>query len=308
MIRDDVSRKVLMLERLKKELLKNNLDEINLDEDISLHDKLIKEFCLGKLDYFYDSNVFDNMNIKEKSVILKEVHKYQNLCFYDNNPEYWTDSVDSISVDDYSLITYQIFDNFEFLVKLYVIGGEDSLKLLSGFSKSKYQNKELSAVENIRRNFVNDEVLIEIFKNMSNEKSLFDVFSENEKNILLEYPEGVLYFYNDNGVKLVDPLFLSLELYFRMNGKSYDIDKREDFIRLSSKLTGFFNNEDGFDDTVMDMYYEYQQKLGINSSIDNEKIIDGLNRSELRDKWILQDESLLMNDDIPYINDNLKLL
>lgn len=298
---DEITRKIHNIDNLKQYVLNNYFEDLRLEEEIGLYDNLINHFFSSDLDDVYDNSLFDNMDKSSKKNVLEEVHKYQDLCFYEGNPEYWLDSCDSIPVEDYDLITYQLLDNFEFLMKLYLTGGRKSLDLLRDYNDSTYRDKNLSCVEDIRRNFVTDEVLFNVFDNMSNDNTMYDVFTKNEKNTLLEYPEGTLYFYGDDSIKITNPLFLSLEIYYRMNGKTYDISGRDDFLKVSSCLTGFFLNEDNFDNTIMDMFYEYQEKFGSVElpTIANDKIDNVINRNILRDKWIMQDEALLLDIDAP---------
>ena len=72
-------------------------------------------------------------------------------------------------------------------------------------------------------------------------------------------------------------------------------------MKVSSSLTGFFLNEDNFDNTIMDMFYEYQEKFGSTElpTIVSDKIDSVINRNILRDKWIMQDEALLLDIDAP---------
>lgn len=298
---EDVSKKFKVLENLKNAVLSNYLDEINIGEELDFYDNLVRHFVCGNLDDYFDSYVFDNMSNKTKKDILNVIHNYQNLCFYNDNPIYWIDSVSDIPVEDYNLIIYQLLDNFDFLIKMFIVGGEKSLKLFENYAKSKYRDRYLSAVESIRRNFVNDDILFEVFNDISDPDTMFDVFTDNEKNILLEYPEGVLYFYDNGEIKITDSLLLSLELYFRINGESYNLDNRSDFIQVASQLSGFFMNEDEFEKNVIDMFFEYQEKLGLDSHVvmNDEKILKGLNRDDLRDNWIIQNQSLLERFDNP---------
>lgn len=298
---DEITRKIHNIDNLKQYVLNNYFEDLRLEEEIGLYDDLIKHFFSSDLDDIYDNSLFDNMDKSSRKNVLEEAHKYQDLCFYDGNVNYWVDSCDSIPVEDYDLITYQLMDNFEFLIKLYLTGGKKSLDLLRDYNESIYRDKNLSCVEDIRRNFVTDEVLFNVFDNMSNDNTMYDVFTKNEKNTLLEYPEGTLYFYGDESIKITNPLFLSLEIYYRMNGKTYDISGRDDFLKVSSSFTGFFLNEDNFDNTIMDMFYEYQEKFGTIDAptIVSDKVDSVINRNILRDKWIMQDEALLLDIDAP---------
>ncbi len=297
---NEITRKVKSLETLKQYILKNYLEEINLDEELDLYNNLIKHFFLGHLDSVYDNELFDNMDIKTKSNILNIVHEYQNLCFYKDNYEYWLDSVDGVSIDDYNLIVYQLLDNFDFLIKLYLTGGQNSLELLNNFSNSKYRNEQLSVVEDVRRNFVSDEVLYNVFYNMSKENSDFSVFTKEEKNTLLEFAEGTLYLYSKDSVKIIDSIYLILEIYYRMNGSSYNINNKDDFSKVIGKIQGFFKNDDNFDMTIMNMYYEYQSKYTFNPNLDTSKV-ENVSKQELKDKWVITDQSLLLDVSSPMI-------
>ena len=290
---EDVTRKVHSLEKLKDTVIINYLSEVNLDNEIDIYDKLVKHFFNGDLDNYYDNSLFDNVSYDSKIDILNNVRKYSYLCFYNKDVNNWIDSVDGIPIEDYNLITYQLLDNFDFLLRLYLYGGEDSLKLLHDYSNSMFSNTDLSAVEDVKRNFVTDEVLFSTFKELSSSNSYFDVFTKNEKNALIRYAEGIIYFYDSDKIVINNPLALSLELYYRLNGESFDVSNKSD-ISIIANLTGFFKNEDNFYNNILDMFYDYQQLIGdkeINYS--NSSLTNNVTSSDLNTKWILTDTEIL---------------
>lgn len=290
---EDVTRKVHSLEKLKDTVIINYLSDVNLDNEIDIYDKLVKHFFNGDLDNYYDNSLFDNVSYDSKIDILNNVRKYSYLCFYNKDVNNWIDSVDGISIEDYNLITYQLLDNFDFLLRLYLYGGEDSLKLLDDYSNSMFSNTDLSAVEDVKRNFVTDEVLFSTFKELRSSNSYFDVFTKNEKNALIRYAEGIIYFYDSDKIVINNPLALSLELYYRLNGESFDVSNKSD-ISIIANLTGFFKNEDNFYNNILDMFYDYQQLIvdkEINYS--NSSLTNNVTSSDLNTKWILTDTEIL---------------
>ncbi|MBR6949352.1 MAG: hypothetical protein IKH54_04115 [Bacilli bacterium] len=290
---EDVTKKVHSLEKLKNTVITNYLSDIDIDNELDIYDKVVRHFFNGDLDNYYDNKLFDNVSYESKIDILNNVRKYNTLCFYNKDINNWLDSVDSIPIEDYNLITYQIVDNFDFLLRLYLYGGEDSLRLLDDYSNSNFANKDLCAVEDVKRNFVTDEILFSTFKELSSNNSYYDVFTKNEKNALIRYAEGTMYFYDNDKIVINSPLALLLELYYRLNGETYDISNKND-ISIIANLTGFFKNEDNFYNNVLDMFYDYQQLIvdkEINYS--NSGLTTDITLSDLNSKWILTDTEIL---------------
>lgn len=245
--------KIQRLEKLKNEVLVKYLDDIDVDQEMDLYDKLIEHFTSGDLDDIYENSELKDMSIEDKKKVLEVIHKYQNVVFYDKNPEYWIDSIDGIPVTDYNLITYQLLDNFDLLIRLYLKAGEESLKILNDFDKYEGYERSLSTIETIKRSFVNDEVLIEVFSKLTD---FYDIFTDNEVRTLINYAEGTLYYYEDSDIKITNPLDLGKDIYSRMN--TNPINESND---LKEVFHNFFLNEDGVHDAVEDMYYDYQEKL-----------------------------------------------
>ena len=290
---EDVTRKVHSLEILKSTVINNYLSDLDLDNELDIYDKVVRHFFSGDLDNYYDNKLFDNVSYDSKVDILNTVRKYSYLCFYNKNIDNWLDSADSIPIEDYNLITYQLIDNFDFLIRLYLYGGEDSLKLLDDYSNSNFPDANLSAVEDVKRNFVTDEILFSTVKELSSSNSYYDIFTKNEKNALIRYAEGTIYFYDQDKIIINNPLALSLELYYRLNGETYDVSNKND-VSIIANLTGFFKNEDNFYNNVLDMFYDYQQLIvdkEINYS--NSNVIDDISTSDLNNNWILTDHEIL---------------
>ena len=106
------------LTNLKQATLIKYLDEINLDEDLDLYDKMISHFTMGDLDEEFSSSYLNDKTKEEKKELMQLVHKYGYLCFKDENYDYWADSILNIPLSDCDFLCSQLFDNFNFLVKI----------------------------------------------------------------------------------------------------------------------------------------------------------------------------------------------
>ena len=133
--------KIQMLDKLKNEVLVKYLNDVDTDQEIDLYDKLIEHFISGELDNIYENSQLKDMNSEEKKKVLEVIHKYQNVIFYEKNPEYWLDSIDAVPVTDYNLITYLLLDNFDFLINLYLKTNEESLKILVAYDTCIFYEK-----------------------------------------------------------------------------------------------------------------------------------------------------------------------
>ena len=99
-------------EDLKNATILKYLDSVELDsESMDLCDKIIYYFCKGELDNEFYSSLLAVLSEEERKEILKLVHEYLDLCFYDGNSEYWIDSVEGIPLKDAQFICLKILDN-----------------------------------------------------------------------------------------------------------------------------------------------------------------------------------------------------
>ena len=199
-------------EDLKNVVLLRYLDNIELDEEsMNLCDKIIYYFCKGELDNEFYSSYLNGLSFEEKNKVMKLVHEYIDLCFYDGNSDYWIDSVEGIPLKDAQFICLKILDNVNFLVRLANKGGKNVLDFLRIFSDKESYN-ESSVVEYLRNSFRYDDVLENILLEMSKENSVYNVFDDKQKAILCSYPQGVLFFEGDGEVKYSNPALLSTRI------------------------------------------------------------------------------------------------
>lgn len=244
------------LQRLKDKLIDSYLEEINFDVDVDLYNRLVEHFVLGDLDDIYESMYLEDKTEEERKQILEIVHKYQDICFYNKNPNLWVESIDGVNLKDYPFIIYRLLENFDFLIRLYTSTNEESLKILEDYDQSPYYKKNLSIIESVKRNFINEDVLLKVLEQITRKDSNYSIFTENEIRTLLYYAEGVIYHIGEK-VELVDPLLLGFDIYSRMNSNSFLMINE---VNSKDILTNFFFNEDGFDRVVEDIFMEYHNK------------------------------------------------
>lgn len=216
-------------EDLKNATLLKYLDTVELDnESMDLCDKIILHFCKGELDNEFYSSLLTILSEEERKEILKLVHEYLDLCFYDGNSEYWIDSVEGIPLKDAQFICLKILDNINFLVKIALSGGRRALEFLRIFSDKEYYS-DSSVIEYLRNSFGYDDVLENIILEMSKEDSSFNVFDENQKAILCGSPQGVLFFEDDTEVKYSNPSLLATRISNILDGEEDDLYAFNDF-------------------------------------------------------------------------------
>ena len=246
------------LETLKKLTLEKYLDEIDdLNSEILLYDVMFHHLVKGDFADDYEFSALGGVKKEEKKEVMNLVKKYDDLCFYNGSVDFWSDSTETANISDYDFISYNLLDNYEFLMNLAKDGGEDvlddleKLKSVEGFNDS-------SVIEYLRNTFNNDEILFKTVLNMSSKQSLFKVFTDEQKALLLKYPEGVLYFYDKDAIRLVSPLFLAVEACNRM-GQEVSIQDREDIERAALDVTQKLRDADivEFGEVISDMSDDY---------------------------------------------------
>lgn len=216
-------------EDLKNATLLKYLDAINLDEEsMDLCDKIIYYFCKGDLDNEFYSSLLNDLNDDERKNILKLVHEYIGLCFYDGKSEYWIDSVEGIPLKDAQFICLKILDNINFLVRIAISGGKPALEFLKIFSDKEYYS-DSSVIEYLRNSFGYDNVLENIILEMSKDDSSYNVFDDNQKAVLCGSPQGVLFFEDENEVKYSNPALLATRINNILDGDEDDLYSYGDF-------------------------------------------------------------------------------
>lgn len=216
-------------EDLKNATILKYLDNIDLDEEsMDLCDKIIYYFCKGELDNEFYSSLLNGLSFDERSKVLKLVHEYIDLCFYDGNCEYWIDSVEGIPLKDAQFICLKILDNVNFLVRIALSGGRRSLEFLRIF-KDKESYADSSVIEYLRNSFGYDDVLENIILEMSKEESPYNVFDDKQKAILCGSPQGVLFFEGEGEVKYSNPSLLAARIENILDTDEEDINSFGDF-------------------------------------------------------------------------------
>ena len=223
---------VARIGELKDATIVLDLETMDTDNDLALYDSIFHCFARGDLDNQFESVVFDGMSEDDRVKLISLVGDYRGLCFYNGKAEYWLDSLEGVPITDSELITYSIFDNYDYLLELGKKGGKRVLEQLDRFSDSGYINS--SVVEYLRRSNVNDEVLESILLDMAREDSLYNIFSDEQKVLLLGNAFGNLYTYTQNGVEITSPIKLACGLYNKVLGKTVEItdENKEEVVKL----------------------------------------------------------------------------
>ncbi len=249
------------LETLRKLTLEKYLDEIeDLNNEMLLYDIMFHHLVVGDFSSDYEFPILSGSSKEEKKEILELMKKYGGLCFYNESADNWIDSIEALRTVDYELISARILDNYEFLMFVAKFGDEIALEELAKLKTIEGYN-DSSVIEFLRNTFCNDEVLFKILLNMSSKNSLFKVFTDEQKGTLLKYPEGVLYFYDNNSIKMVSPLFLAMEICNRQ-GDNVSIQDREDIERVCLDVTSKLReiSRDDFSEVIMDLSDNYVTK------------------------------------------------
>ena len=242
---------VARLRELKDAAIILDLETMDVEDDLALYDSIFHCFARGELDNQFESIVFDGMSEDDRVKLIDLVKDYRGLCFYNGKAEYWLDSLEHIAISDSELITYSIFDNYDYLLELGKKGGRRVLELLNAFQDSGYINS--SVVEYLRQSNVDDEVLETILLEMSREDSL--------------------YTYTEDGVEIKSPIKLACELYVDVMGEGFDLSGM-DSAKIFAILKTFLETSD-IDIPVANMSDEYvadQERTSAPNNIDVIKI------------------------------------
>ena len=208
-IADEVlAQQINRLSNLKNEIVIQYSDEIDYtgDREFIITDALFDHLTTGDLNGFYESPLLEEIDINEENKILNVVNKYANILFYDKQASSWFDSID-MALIDYDTIAIKLLSYYDFLIELYLKGGEKALKELSKYSD--YDGfDETSVVDSLISTFVNRETLEKIIIDMSVENGPYKEFDIDKKACLLKYPDGTLYYTDNDTVTYINPIEL----------------------------------------------------------------------------------------------------
>lgn len=292
------------LEKLKQETILRYIEIIDYDQELSLYDVMINRFVQGDFDDFFDTDVTKGMGSEEKKELFLLAREFVGLCFSNGDVDYWLDSLENMPITDPDLITYSIFDNFDYLLELAKDGGRNVLELLVSL-RACSDLRDTALVSYLRNTFIDDRVLSGVLFEMADSSSFYKIFTDEQKGILCNYPEGTLYAYDDDEIKITSPLILGVQIYNSVNEDNV-IDKIDE-ANLTSVLNTLkkFYREDEFDFedetlTLVDRYRDYVRKNDIKLGNEFSSIFFDTESDMIQDAWISGDENLGSMLDTPY--------
>lgn len=292
------------LEKLRQATLDKYTEIIDFDQELSLYDVMINHFVKGDFDDVFDSYVLDGMSELDKEKLFTLTREFCGLCFSNGDVDYWLDSLENTPISDCDLIAYSIFNSFEFLMELAKEGGRGVLELLVSLRASE-DLRDVALVSYLRNTFVDDRVLSSVLLDMSREDSQYDIFTDEQKGILLNYPEGTLYAYGNDEIRITSPLVLGVQIYNSVNSDDPITEINGDNIAdITSSLKEFFRDEEfSFYDEVMSLvgsYRDYVRKNDIVINTEFSKVIHDTDSEMIQDAWVSGDEVLGSTFDTPY--------
>ena len=264
---------VRRLSDLKDQAIVMSLETMDCEDKLALYDSIFNLFAHGELDNQLESYAFDGMSEDDRVKLIRLVGDHRGLVFYKGLGEYWLDSLEGYAVSDNEIITYSIFDNYDYLLDLGRRGGNRVLQQLEMFQNTGYINS--SVVEYLRRSNLDDEVLSTILLDMSREDSLYNIFTDEQKCVLLGNPYGNLFTTSEAGVVVRSPIDIAVDLCKETYGKDISIDK-DNGLDVVRGLREFLLTADidqsvseRSDDYVLNMYRNNESRDVNSISFDN---------------------------------------
>ncbi len=247
---DDIKVSTNRLEKLKQATIVNYLSDIDLDNDLDLYDTMIHLFIEGKLDDAFTSPIFQDMDVHDRAKLQSLVRKYASLCFFGGNPNYWTDSIEGVSLMDFDLICMKILDNYHFLLEVAKDGGEDTLRQLKKFQDTDLFSENV-VIDYLRNTFDDDKLLKKVLIDMSKKDGNYRGLSDRQKAVLFLYPAGVLYKINQQDDKEeISIQYLKDEVVKRISSDS-------ELSSMSMEEIAGILGDSNFEEIISDIYLDY---------------------------------------------------
>lgn len=303
-IEDSVKRII----KLKDEVILRYSEDINYDEELSLYDVMMEHFVNGDLDDVFLTDTTKEMSDAEAKQLFDLVRPYVGLCFAKGDVDYWLDSVENAMISDYEFIAASIFDTFDYLLEVAKDGGKNVLDQLVALRECEFLHDE-AVLQYLRNTFVNDQVLKTVLVDMAKEDSYYKMFSNEQKGILLNYPEGTLYSYGDGNVRITSPLILGSKMFNDFNqyisdeliGEVTDQNVND----VMKTLSSFFEDDSfNFADTALDLSVRYSDYMLENNIVLNNEtmnIVYDNDGEALRKAWDSGTGVLGSSYEIPYV-------
>ncbi len=289
-IEDKKNNAVNRLLKLQQAVIEKFNDSIKYedgdDKNIVLIDAIFDHLTTGELNENYETEVLKGLNDEEKSELLNTVNSYKDVLFYDGDPMCWAESSERF-IEDFTMVATEVLDNYDFLIKLYKVGGTKALDLLREL-RDQPGYSDYSVIERLRATFGNDELLERVLLEMTKDNNLYKIFTLPEKAELLDFPLGLLYFNKDENTAIVtNPLELALELYNRDVFEDEKLDS-SNIEEVVGKVTEYLRDNDfAFSSNVAELFFDYEDNNPIYyaSKIDNIEVDKKGNKTrELFDK------------------------
>ena len=132
----------------------------------------------------------------------------------------------------------------------------------------------------------------------------YNIFNDEQKGVLLNHPEGTLYSYSNNEIKITSPFVLGVELYNRMNIQENMLQDVKDKNSILLIMKQFFEEEaSGFSKNVLvlsDQYRDYIRKNDISLLLESANLIEDERGKEIRQAWLKGNSFLGSMLDTPY--------
>lgn len=305
-INDNVKR----LAKMKDATILKYNEDIDYDDNISLYDVMMKHFALGEFDDAFLTNVTKGMTNDEKKDLFNIVRPYIDLCFAKGDVNYWLDSVENAAPTDYDFIAVCILDNFDFLLEITKEKGVNVLSQMQSLRENPYL-REQPIVQYLRDPFIDDRVLKVVLCDMAEDNSYYNMFSNAQKGTLLNYPEGTLYSYGDEQIRITSPYILGSRMfndfYKYLSVESIGQVTSENINYVNTTLTDFFADDSfDFEDTVLDLsarYRDYKVQTGKFLDLDKgfKEIVYDDDGRDIQIAWDKGDGILGSSYEIPYV-------
>jgi len=197
----DVSTK--RLETIKNAMILEHLTDIDFnskeERSLAYETLLSKTVIEGAFDDIFISDELEGLDKSERQKVLDLSRKYNSLCFYHGDIDYWLDSAEGITLGDEDTTAEILLRNYNYLIRLAKNGGEDVLRFLNKFRSNDDFNKG-SVIALLINSFWGDVDSLEtILIEMSKEDGKYKDFTDTQKIMMCESPDGLLIRKNEDG-------------------------------------------------------------------------------------------------------------
>ena len=196
------------LEILINAMISDYLTELDFNDEESITDAyenlLYRTIVKGDFDDIFLSDELDGLDKTERQKIIDLSRKYYQLCFYHGKFEYWAYSVEGVTDGEYMRAELLLSD-FDYLIRLAKNGGEAVLKFLDKFKGNDLFN-DGSVIGLLINRFWGDlDTLETVLIDMAKEDGKYKDFTDTQKIIMCDSPDGLLIRKNDDGnIEFID--------------------------------------------------------------------------------------------------------